>query len=92
MFKINSLKTKLVLTSIFAAALTAGAYCLHLQTKSGSNNGGGSGGGGDKPKPAGKAVEAAVTPKSVDFSRCVAPQPPAAQAVLFRVPSTAVIS
>ena len=40
MFKTNVLKTKLALASVFALALTAGAYCLHLQTPSGTASGG----------------------------------------------------
>ena len=60
-----------------AAAGADGAAAPAAKDKGGAKKGGG--GGGDKPKPAGKAVEAAVTPKSVDFSRCVAPQPPTPQ-------------
>jgi prolyl-tRNA synthetase len=44
-------------------------FVAEKKDKGGGKKGGG-GGGGDKPKPAGKTVEAAVTPKSVDFSRC----------------------
>lgn len=40
MFKIKALKTKLVLASIFTAALTAAAVCTHLRVSSGGASGG----------------------------------------------------
>jgi hypothetical protein len=58
----------------YASAADAPAPPPPAAKEKGGKKGGGGGGGGGGAKPAGgKTVEAAVTPKSVDFSRCAAP-------------------